>query len=150
MSISQQTASAKTLAVIYKKIQNRQTVMENHIYFKQNLEKMLSAYSGNPTALVSYRHKILQNMYSYYLQNGFPLPRTEEKMSLFPSHFQEAIYDSINWEQQNADLLHLELSFELDCIFQNEGKKRKELTKTEFKKYMAYSNSIIQKATKPR
>jgi len=124
--------------------------MDNNEYFKSNVENMLQAYSGNSTAFVSYRQKILQMIYNYFLQNGFPSARTEEKMSLFPAHFQEAIYDGIDWEKQNADLAHMELSFEIDCIFQNEGKKRKELTKEEFKKYMIYSNAIIDKATKSR
>ena len=122
--------------------------VNNHEYFKNKIEITLRAYNNNSTTLVSYRHNKINEIYNYYLEKGFPKALTEEKMSLIPFHFQEAIYDGIYWEEQNADLHQMEISFELDCIFQNEGKMRCELSEDEFRRYITYSDKIIKKATR--
>lgn len=68
-----------------------------------------------------------------------------------PAYFQEAIYDGINWSDQNARLQHLEKELELDSIFHNNGKTRKELSSKEFEEYMRFSASAINRTSaKPR
>ena len=121
--------------------------MDNNEYFKGKIEIMLKAYNGNNTSVVSHRRNTLQEIYDYFLENGFPKALTKERLSLIPCHFQEAIYDGINWTEQNADLGHLEIDFQVDCIFQNEGKTRNELSSEEFKRYVEYSWLIVRKLT---
>jgi hypothetical protein len=116
---------------------------ENLEYFKYQLEIRLKAYEGNSTSVVSTRRAILQEIYDYYKENGFPIALTKESLSLIPFHFQEARYDGIEWYKQNGDLGHLLDDFQIDCIFQNEGKNRQQLTKAEFEKYITYSYAII-------
>lgn len=116
---------------------------DNQEYFKNELEIRLKAYEGNSTSLVSIRRDRLKEIYDYYKKNGFPKALTKESLSLIPFHFQEARYDGIDWYKQNGDLGHLVDDFQIDCIFQNEGKSRQQLTKEEFEKYIAYSYAII-------
>lgn len=118
---------------------------DNQEYFQNELEVRLKAYEGNSTSLVSIRRDILQEIYAYYKENGFPKALTKENLSLIPFHFQEARYDGIDWYKQNGDLGHLVDDFQIDCIFQNEGKNRQQLTQEEFEKYIAYSYAIIDK-----
>ena len=116
---------------------------DNQEYFKNELERRLKAYENNSTSLVSIRRDILQKIYDYYKENGFPKALTKENLSLIPFHFQEAGYDGIDWYKQHGDLGHLVDDFQIDCIFQNEGKNRQQLTEEEFEKYIAYSYAII-------
>ena len=119
--------------------------MNNEEYFKSKIEIMLKAYQDNNTSLVSYRRNLLQEIHKSFTENGYPKALTKEELSLIPLHFQEAMYDGINWENQDAGLGHLEFDFQIDCIFQNEGKTRNELSPEEFKKYVDYSYSIVKR-----
>jgi hypothetical protein len=68
---------------------------------------------------------------------GFPQSHADKrKLSLIPLLFQEANYDNIDWTNRVAYLEHLNDFFELDCMFQNEGKNRADLGEEEFKAYI--------------
>lgn len=71
---------------------------------------------------------------------GFPQNDAARRMlSLIPLLFQEANYDNIDWGDKNASLEQLTDFFELDCMFQNEGKHRAELDDEKFKAYIRQS-----------
>ena len=89
-------------------------------------------------------------MNDYYVSNGFPKPCSLPELSLLPAYFQEAIYDGINWGRQEASLEHLENALELDCMFHNNGKIRKELSPREFENYNDFSSAAINGKIKKR
>ena len=88
---------------------------------------MISGYS-NPIGIERLRLNILQEIKSYYKDNGYPKELSIHKLSLIPSLFQEANYDNIVWSSQNGELGHLNILFQLDCMFHNSGKSREKLS----------------------
>ena len=75
---------------------------------------------------------------------GFPA-ETEHKarVSLVPYIFQEANYDDISWTDQQADLDHLSVYFDLDFMVQSQGKERREATSQEYERYVNESLEFI-------
>jgi len=119
--------------------------------FQSEIERLIQAYSLNEQPIVQFRFQRLKAMNDYCSANGFPHSCSLLKQSLLPAYFQEAIYDGINWSDQNAGLEHLEKDLELDCIFHNSGKTRKELSPKEFEDYISFSGAAINRtSTKPR
>ncbi|RYE44534.1 MAG: hypothetical protein EOP48_22540 [Sphingobacteriales bacterium] len=111
----------------------------------------MQAYNSNEQPIVQFRSRKLKAVNDYYNANGFPQPCSLPELSLFPAYFQEAIYDGINWIEQNAELQHLDKELELDCMFQNRGKTRKELSPKEFEDYIKFSGAAINRtSTKPK
>ncbi len=77
---------------------------------------------------------------------GFPQgEHARQKLSLIPLLFQEANYDNIEWSDSSASLEQLNDFFELDCMFQNAGKKRAELDRETFKAYIDGAFAAIRK-----
>jgi hypothetical protein len=76
---------------------------------------------------------------------GFPTEDEHKaRVSLVPYIFQEANYDGICWtDQKNADLAGLSVYFDLDCMVQNQGRQRDEMTAEEFTKYVDDSLRFI-------
>lgn len=94
---------------------------------------------------------MLKAMHDYFISKGFPQTCSLPELSLLPAYFQEAIYDGINWSDQKSGLKHLEKELELDCIFHNSGKTRKELSAKEFEDYINFSDDAINRtSTKPK
>ena len=119
--------------------------------FQFEIKRLVEAYSSNEQPIVQFKFQKLNALNYYYSVNGFPQPCSIPELSLLPAYFQEAIYDGINWSDQNARLEHLEKELELDCIFHNNGKTRKELSPKEFEEYINFSASAINRtSTKPR
>lgn len=119
--------------------------------FQFEIEKLIEAYSSNPQPIVQFRFRKLNAMKDYYTTNGYPKPCTISELSLFSAFFQEAIYDGINWSDQNAELEHLAIALELDCIFHNCGRTRKELSPKEFEDYMNFTAAAINRTSpKPK
>lgn len=119
--------------------------------FQIEIERLIQAYCLNEQPIVQFRFRKLKAMNDYYCANGFPQPCSLPELSLLPAYFQEAIYDGINWSDQNAGLQHLEKELELDCIFHNSGKRRRELSPKEFEEYMNFSGAAINHpGTKPK
>lgn len=87
-------------------------------------------------------------MNDFYDKYGFPEELTKWQLSLVPFLFQEANYDDINWTNQSEDLRHLKITFNLDCMFQNQGKSRQELSRQQFDRYIQFSLSAIDKYKK--
>ncbi|WP_187264815.1 hypothetical protein [Pontibacter beigongshangensis] len=114
--------------------------------FETEIKKLVDAYSQNEEGISGFRHSKLFKMYDYYLKYGFPEERSMVELSLVPAHFQEANYDGIHWSGHFEDLGHLTNSFEVDCMFHNKGKTRKELTPSEFEQYMKFSYKAIDAA----
>jgi hypothetical protein len=121
--------------------------------FEKNIKILIQGHSNNDTPVVKYRYSMFNRICAYYLKNGFPKRCSKLEFSLIPSYFREAIYDGISWSNQNERLGHMELLFEIDCMFQNKGKQREELTPTEFKEYVNFSSKALDialgKAKKP-
>jgi hypothetical protein len=118
--------------------------------FQPDIEKLIEAYSSNEQSVVQFRFRRLKAMNDYYTAKGFPQPHSLPALSLLPAYFQEAIYDGIDWHDQNARLEYLEKALELDCLFHNNGKTRKELSQKEFEEYINFSNAAINRtSTKP-
>ena len=115
--------------------------------FQLEIERLISAYSSNQQPIVQFRFRKLKAINDYYSANGFPKTCSLPELSLLPAYFQEAIYDGINWSDQNAGLEHLESELELDCIFHNRGKTRKELSSKEFEDYINFSGSAINRTS---
>lgn len=119
--------------------------------FQIEIERLIQAYSSNEQPIVQFRFRKLKAINDYYIANGFPQPCSLPELTLLTAYFQEAIYDGINWSDQNAGLEHLEKELELDCIFHNSGKRRKELSPKEFEYYMNFSGAAINRtSTKPK
>jgi len=119
--------------------------------FQLEIERLIQAYSLNEQPIVQFRFRKLKVVNDYYRANGFPQPCSFPELSLLPAYFQEAIYDGINWSDQNAGLDHLKTELELDCIFHNSGKTRKELSPKEFEDYINFSGAAINRiSTKPK
>ena len=77
---------------------------------------------------------------------GFPTELEHKaRVSLVPYIFQEANYDDISWTDQLADLAHLSVYFELDCMVQNQGKERRDVTPQEFEQYCNRSLDFIDR-----
>jgi hypothetical protein len=111
----------------------------------------MQAYSSSEQPIVQFRVRKLKAVHDYYSANGFPQPCTLPELSLLPAYFQEANYDGVNWSDQNAALEHLEKELELDCMFHNNGRTRKELSLKEFEDYMNFSGASINRiSTKPK
>ena len=89
--------------------------------FEKEIQSLISGYS-NPIGIERLRLNILQEIKSYYKDNGYPKELAIHKLSLIPSLFQEANYDNIVWSSQNGELGHLNILFQLDCMFHNSGK----------------------------
>ena len=111
--------------------------------FKLEIERLIQAYSSNQQPIVQFRFRKLKAMSEYYNATGFPPPCSLPQLSLLPAFFQEAIYDGINWSDQKALLEHLDEALQLDCIFHNVGKMRKELSGKEFEDYVNFSGAAI-------
>ncbi|HYX53021.1 MAG TPA: hypothetical protein VE783_06190 [Candidatus Limnocylindrales bacterium] len=78
---------------------------------------------------------------------GFPSEAEHKaRVSLVPYLFQEANYDDISWTDQQADLGHLSSYFELDCMVQNQGRARREISADEFTRYVNDCLGFIDKA----
>jgi hypothetical protein len=119
--------------------------------FQLEIERLIQAYSSNEQPIVQFRFRKLKALNDYYCINGFPQSCSLPELSLLPAYFQEAIYDGINWSDQNAGLEHLEKELELDCIFHNSGKTRKELSPKEFEDYISFSGAAINRtSSKPK
>ena len=114
--------------------------------FQFEIERLIEVYSSNQQPIVQYRFRRLRAMNDYYLTKGFPQPCSLTELSLLPAYFQEAIYDGINWSDQNAGLEQLEKELELDSIFHNNGKTRKELLPKQFKDYIKFCDAAINLA----
>jgi len=114
--------------------------------FQFEIKKFIEVYSSNQQPIVQFRFRKLKEMNDYYSAKGFPLPCSILQLSLLPAYFQEAIYDGINWSDQNAGLEQLEKELQLDCIFHNAGKTRKELSLKEFRDYIKFSDVAINQA----
>ena len=114
--------------------------------FQFEIERFIEANSSNQQPIVQFRFRKLKAMNDYYSAKGFPLPCSILELSLLPAYFQEAIYDGINWSDQNARLEQLENELELDCIFHNGGKTRKELSLKEFRDYIKFCDAAINQA----
>ncbi len=77
---------------------------------------------------------------------GFPQgEHARQRLGLIPLIFQEANYDNLDWSDNSAFLEQLNDFFELDCMFQNGGKKRAELDRQTFKAYIDGSLASIRK-----
>lgn len=113
-------------------------------YFKEKIQLLIKDYNSKIDGVGKYRFEKYKAISDYYLRNGFPKKCSEISLSLIPAIFHEAIYDGIDWSTQSADLGHMEYDFELDCIFQNEGKRRTELTKEAFEEYADFIRNAIQ------
>lgn len=75
---------------------------------------------------------------------GFPAETDHKaRVSLVPYIFQEANYDDLSWTDQQADLDHLTVYFDLDFMVQSQGKERKEATSQEFENYVNQSLEFI-------
>jgi len=119
--------------------------------FQFEIERLIEAYSSNEQPIVQFRFQKLNAMKDYYVTNGYPKPCTMSALSLYPAYFQEAIYDGISWSSQNAKLEHLAIPLELDCMFHNCGRTRKELSPEEFEDYMGFSTAAINRTSpKPK
>jgi hypothetical protein len=116
--------------------------------FRLEIGRLIEASRSNQQPVVQFRFKKLKDMNDYYCTNGFPQQCSLSELSLLPAYFQEAIYDGISWSDQDAGLQHLEKELELDCIFHNGGKTRKELSPEEFERYIIYSKTAINGASK--
>jgi hypothetical protein len=114
------------------------------------IEKLIAAYGSNENPIVRFRVHKLKAMHEYYTMNGFPQSCSLQELSLLPAYFQEANYDGINWFDQNAPLKHLESELELDCIFHNNGKTRKQLTPKEFQDYINICDAAIDRTQSKR
>ena len=114
--------------------------------FQLELKRLMELYRSNEQPIVQFRFRKLKAMNDYYLSKGFPKPCSLIELSLLPAYFQEAIYDGINWSKQDAGLEQLELELELDSIFDNSGKIRKELSSKEFRDYIKFSDAAINLA----
>ncbi len=77
---------------------------------------------------------------------GFPKDLSaKRKLCLIPLLFQEANYDNLDWTSRSGSLEQLTDFFELDCMFQNDGKKRSELNCETFKAYIDSSLAFVRK-----
>ena len=47
------------------------------------------------------------------------------------------------WSSQNGELGHLNILFQLDCMFHNSGKSREKLSEKDFFKYVDFSSQAI-------
>lgn len=113
--------------------------------FQSQIKRLIEAYRPNEQPIVQFRFRKLKAMDEYYSTNGFPQPHSLPELSLLPAYFQEAIYDGINWFDQHARLEQLTTELELDCIFHNNGKTRKELSAKEFEAYLIFSDAAINR-----
>ena len=111
--------------------------------FEKEITRFLAVYQKNETPIVKYRRFKLEAIRDYYLIYGYPERLTMWNLSLLTAYFQEAIYDGIKWYEQHADLRHLQIELELDCMFQNNGKMRHELSYTEFEEYIDYTSKAM-------
>ena len=110
--------------------------------FKDKIQTLIQGYE-NGDQISNLRLSRLIDISIYYLKFGFPNKLSKFDKSLIPLTFQEANYDDIHWTDKNAELRHLSSILEIDCMFQNEGKNRCELSEEEFKNYIKFSfNSI--------
>ncbi len=113
------------------------------INFEEEIERFLVVYGSNPQSLVQFRAQKLKSILDHFRTQGYPRKCTLYELSLLPAYFQEAIYDGIDWYKQDTDLQHLQQELELDCMFQNKGKRRSELSSIEFEEYVVFSNMAI-------
>ena len=111
--------------------------------FEEEIELLLSGYRSNAQSLVQLRAQKLKDILEHFRMDGYPKKCTLFQLSLLPAYFQEAIYDGIDWYKQDTDLQHLQIELELDCMFHNNGKMRKELSSTDFEQYVDFSNTAI-------
>lgn len=75
---------------------------------------------------------------------GFPAETANKaRVSLVPYIFQEANYDGLSWTDQQDDLGHLSVYFDLDFMVQNQGKERREATSQEYEHYVNQSLKFI-------
>ena len=110
--------------------------------FEKEIQSLISGYS-NPIGIERLCLNILQEIKSYYKDNGYPKELSIHKLSLIPSLFQEANYDNIVWSSQYGELGHLNILFQLDCMFHNNGKSREKLSEKDFFKYVDFSSQAI-------
>jgi len=111
--------------------------------FQIEIKRLITVYSSSEQPIVQFRYRKLKAMNEHFSLAGFPEPCSLPDLSLLRAYFQEAIYDGINWSDQNAALRHLDKELELDCMFHNSGKMRKELTAKEFEVYLNFSEVAI-------
>jgi hypothetical protein len=101
-------------------------------------------FDGDPIGNVRLRQLLL--MEDCLIAIGFPTEDAHKaRVSLVPYIFQEANYDDISWTDQLADLAHLSAYFELDCMVQNQGKERRDVTPQEFERYCNQSLDFIDR-----
>lgn len=117
---------------------------ESTRYFTEKIQLLMKVFNSDIVGVGKYRSEKYKEISEFYLRNGFPKKCSQISMSLIPSIINEAIYDSVEWSTQSADLGHMEYDFEIDCIFHNEGKRRHELTTEGFKQYLNFIHNAIQ------
>lgn len=111
--------------------------------FQKDIAICIKAYSENEQPIVRFRYHKLKAMSGYFWANSYPPRCSLRELSLVLGYFQEAIYDGIDWYEQNTHLQHLETELELDCMFQNNGKMRHELSSEEFEEYIDYTSKAM-------
>src|SRR5258706_13541961 len=117
-----------------------------HMNFQFEINRLIEAYSKDQQPIVQFRLYKLNAIKEHFKERGHPQRITLNHLSLLPAYFQEAIYDGIDWWKQNTSLQQLKIEFELDCMFQNEGKMREELSPREFEEYADFSSKAINGA----
>lgn len=119
--------------------------------FQSDLKRFIDHYEKSQQPIVQFRAWKLKAMSKYYEANGFPDSCRLTELSLLPAYFQEAIYDGIDWWEQDTDTRHLTTELNLDCMFHNSGKTRKELSSAEFQAYVDFShNAVHNVVSKPK
>ncbi len=104
--------------------------MEN----SQNLEatkllahKILNEHVNLSDPIARARIFMVVRIQTYLEFIGFPQGKhSKQRLGLIPLLFQEANYDNLDWSSNSVFLEQLNDYFELDCMFQNGGKKRAE------------------------
>jgi hypothetical protein len=114
--------------------------------FQLELERLIEVYSSSEERIVKFRCHSSKAILYHFITNGYPPKCALFHLSLLPAYYQEAIYDGIAWSNKDESLRHLEIDLELDCMFQNAGKMRQELSADEFEVYVDFSNKAINGA----
>jgi hypothetical protein len=114
--------------------------------FEEKINQLKNGYAEGG-GISKFRNSIFGEIHEYYTLNGFPASLTKYELSLIPSVFQEANYDGINWTDRTENLGHLSTIFDLDCMFQNKGNTRVDLTDKEFDNYVKFSMKAIKLRT---
>lgn len=110
--------------------------------FEQELLQLIEGYSKSES-IGRWRLHILTEMMTHFQEHRYPAQLTVHQLSLIPSVFQEANYSDIWWGGQHEDLGHLESILQIDCMFHNNGKTRKELSEQQFSNYVDFSFDAI-------